>query len=808
MKMKKIYILLILMAFTGISVVSGQTKSAFLNAAQNAYEAEDYYSAFSYYKEVLEFDVKDPQVYYNAANAARKFHAYTYADSLYSVVLEKDDNNLFPLATFYAAQVKQKLGQYDKAKEYYSLYISEQGGDDPVLTARAEDALTSLDWAINEIEYYGTEQDSIVRLEGVNTPYSEFGSYMLGDDLYFSSLRFEESAKDVYPDKLYSKVLVSTDGNGGGKIFGEDLQLSSGQHVAHTTFNEDHSTMYFTLCEYITVDDIRCDLFHIGFEDGETEGTASMIQFGDSGSGYTYTQPSWGYVNDVEVLFFVSDRAGGKGKNDIWYTEIKENGTFGQPVNLEAINTSEDDITPFFDKDTKTLYFSSEGYEGFGGFDIYISQNYNGEWTEVSNAGHPLNSSYDDIYAMIDQKSDKVYFSSNRPGSLLLDDELEGCCFDIYKGELPFMRHKLIVEVYDGYTLEPVYGANVDLINSLNNMLLETQQDPDEYIYRFRVQRNKNYIIEGTKGDYLPGVTEFSTINLPDTGDIVQKVYLVTKELHLDVFVFDEKTRNELRGAEVTMIDNLGNTTELLNLDSNDFHYALDRDKTYTFIVSRKGYSPVSFELDPADYQNQSLIKKDVYLPTGTLEDFLPLVLYFDNDMPNPRSWARNTNLRYTDTYGDYYERKQQFIDVFTEPLEGTEMTQAKSQLDNFFETEVRKGYMDISEFLALLEAALDEGKKVEIFLQGYTSPRASAAYNLNLGMRRIQSAKNQIIDYNDGVLNKYINNSQLEIKLKSFGKTTAPSDVISDLSDERNSIYSYKASKERRVEIIGINIE
>lgn len=807
MIMKKQYIILILCFFVGTINLMGQTKNAYISAAQQAYENENYYTAFSYYQEVLKFDVNDLGIYYQAANAARQFRAYKLADTLYSQVLEGEDDNQFPKATFYAAEIKQKLGQYEKAKEYYSLYISEQGGNDTFLTEKAKMEIKSIDWALRQISNSNLKKDTVKRLKVINSPYSDFGAYKKSDTLFFSSLRFTKKVKGVFPDKTYSRIMISLDSTDKGDVYAEDLISKPTDNIAHTTFNGEHSQMYFTICEYVTADKIRCDLYSVNVEKGEPVGSALKIPIGQSDS-TTHTEPAWGKLDGKEVLFFVSDRAGGKGMKDLWYVEIKEENTYGEPVNLKKINTAYNDITPYYDGESSILYFSSTGYLGFGGYDIYSSQYSDGKWTDAHNVGVPLNSSYNDIYPMIASESDKVYFSSNRPGSLYLDEGKEGCCYDIYKGELPFLRHKLIVQVYDQYTKEPVYGAEVSLSNAKNEKLITSKQDPDSMQYSFRVQRNKQYIIQGIKEGYLPEIVNFSTVNVPDTGDIIKKIYLKTEDLHLDVFVFDGRDSTALRGAEVTLIDSDGNTIDKINLNSNDFHFVLDRDEQYTIIASRKGFNPVSVEVDASLYENKSRIIRNLYLPLGELEDFLPLVLYFDNDRPVPNSWARNTDILYTETFPPYYNRKDVFIDKFTAPLEGeVAAEEAANQLDNFFNTEVKKGYEDLQSFIVVLERVLKEGKNVDIYLKGYTSPRSTRAYNFSLGMRRVQSVKNNLVKYNEGSLMEYIKSGQLEVRLKSFGETTSPSDVPDKLSDERNSIYSYKASKERRVEIIDVNI-
>ena len=86
----------------------------------------------------------------------------------------------------------------------------------------------------------------------------------------------------------------------------------------------------------------------------------------------TNTQPTVAYDIDIdkEVLYFVSDREGGKGKLDIWYSVMNGNG-YSEPVNLSDINTNEDDLSPYYHTPTKTLYFSTSGRLGMGGYDVF-----------------------------------------------------------------------------------------------------------------------------------------------------------------------------------------------------------------------------------------------------------------------------------------------------------------------------------------------------------------------------------------------------------------------------------------------------
>src|SRR5699024_10851543 len=148
----------------------------------------------------------------------------------------------------------------------------------PILTSRAVREIEAVEWAAEEMENYELEDSLIKRLDGVNTPYSDFGAFKIEDILYYSSLQFEQKGDKEYPDKIYSRILTSENA-GSGDIFGESLSPSPRKHLAHTSFNEDYTRMYYTLCEYNTPVDIRCDIHYVAFEDGEIVGESEQINF-------------------------------------------------------------------------------------------------------------------------------------------------------------------------------------------------------------------------------------------------------------------------------------------------------------------------------------------------------------------------------------------------------------------------------------------------------------------------------------------------------------------------------------------------
>src|SRR5690606_20904210 len=192
-----------------------------------------------------------------------------------------------------------------------------------------------------------------------------------------------------------------------------------------------------------------------------------------------------------------------------------------------------------------------------------------------------------------------------------------------------------------------------------------------------------------------------------------------------------------------------------------------------------------------------------LYLDKFILQDLLPIALFFDNDLPDRRSKSTTTNAVYGDLVDNYMNKKQEYIQRFTKPLQAESKKAATMEIDAFFEGNVMGGYEKLKLLIPRLLQELEAGNKVELIFKGFASPRAESKYNLALGQRRVNSVKNEMIFFGNSELNDYFLSGKLVITDISFGKELAPPDVESSLNDERNSIYSLKAAQERRVEIL-----
>jgi hypothetical protein len=155
----------------------------------------------------------------------------------------------------------------------------------------------------------------------------------------------------------------------------------------------------------------------------------------------------------------------------------------------------------------------------------------------------------------------------------------------------------------------------------------------------------------------------------------------------------------------------------------------------------------------------------------------------------------------------DYIRRKEEFITRFTEGLLGQDLKVATDTLDVFFERDVRGGWNRLMEFSEVLYDMLTRGDSIEITLKGYASPRAGTQYNKNLTDRRVSSVYNHFDIFDGGIYKRFVDTKQLVIKREANGETKSPPGISDNIKDERKSIYDVRASRERRLEIIGVKV-
>lgn len=336
----------------------------------------------------------------------------------------------------------------------------------------------------------------------LNTATSEFGAAKIDSNLVYSASRKNTVAlpkvyrwnNQNYLD-LYSHPLAKKD-------VGDSLsvalpgKVNSKMHEGTFAITKDRNTLYFTRNSKSRTDSKVSNLKIYKAERIDDQ-WKKIIELPFNSDDFSTEHPA--LSPDESKLYFASDREGGFGSFDLYYVTIKEDGFFGNPINLgKEINTDKKEQFPFLDAQDN-LYFASEGHPGFGLLDVFIAKSNNGSFDRPDNLGLPVNSGYDDFSLWMDDTSKTGYFSSNRPTGKGSDDiysftEIKPLIIEDCK---QFIAGTLM----DQTTGKVIPQGNITLFSSDGKVLASMTTKADAS-FRFTVECDTSYKIEGEKEGY------------------------------------------------------------------------------------------------------------------------------------------------------------------------------------------------------------------------------------------------------------------------------------------------------------------
>jgi len=273
-------------------------------------------------------------------------------------------------------------------------------------------------------------------------------------------------------------------------------KLNSEKNEGAQTISVDGRVIYYTACSR---EDGKgsCDIYRCN---KKNEKWLDPVNIGSPvNSSKWEAQPS--ISSDGKTLYFVSNRSGGKGKKDIWMSEKLPNKKWGKPRNLgDIINTKGNEISPFIHPDNKTLYFTSDGLLGMGGYDIFKTERKNdGSWTTPVNLGYPINTQFDETGLIVNAKGKRALFSSNRYS----DSGLDIYEFELYKEARPLQVSYLKGKVFDKETRRNL-KAKFELINLENSkVVMQAESDSQNGEFLVCIPTDNDYALNISKKGYL-----------------------------------------------------------------------------------------------------------------------------------------------------------------------------------------------------------------------------------------------------------------------------------------------------------------
>ncbi len=306
-------------------------------------------------------------------------------------------------------QAYQFVLKFDDAIKYYNKYLSKATID----AKRKNEVLKKIEECKNG-NYLTMHPVAgmVINLKDINTEYPEYSPMLTADQekIFFTSRRKGTTGgkKDAFDMMYYEDIYMATKYD---NIWGPAKQIkgnvNTNKHDANVGLSNDGQTLYI-----YRSDKNNGDLYESKL-DGDVWGTPKALPTPINSK---YRETCMSLSPDKNIIYFISDRKGSFGGQDIFYCEKQDDGTWGEAKNIgDSINTKYNEDGVFIHPDGKTLYFSSQGHNTMGGFDIFKSVKHaDGTWGKAENIGYPINTAENDLSIVVSADGQTGYYTSTK----------------------------------------------------------------------------------------------------------------------------------------------------------------------------------------------------------------------------------------------------------------------------------------------------------------------------------------------------------------------------------------------------------
>ena len=420
----------------------------------------------------------------------------------------------------------------DVAKTYLKTYI-ENGKKGTKYYADAESTYHYIEQYLNLIENPVPFEPVIV--EGVSSAYDDYLPLISPDGslALFTKAYMKKEINSIYGDRFVEEFTVSKASDDKGLIFspGEPLPypFNSGKNQGAASISIDNKTLFITICEFVSRDYDNCDIYmstRVG------DGWSELKSLGPNINGVKTWESQPSISADGKTLYFASIRESNIGfdpdnpTSDIYYSTKDEKGNWTKAKNLGSkINTPGNEKSPFIHSDSQTLYFSSDGHLGIGGYDIFFSKFRDSDWTKPVNIGYPINTKNNDLGFVVNTQGTKAYFASNKLNG---KGGWDIYAIDLYKEARPekvfLVKGQLVDD--NGYALS---DAKLEVKNTRTEEVSEGVVDAETGHYAVAVtakNENDDFLMVVKKEDY-----SFSSTLIEPTEETFEKPIEVNFEV-------------------------------------------------------------------------------------------------------------------------------------------------------------------------------------------------------------------------------------------------------------------------------------
>ena len=573
----------------------------------------------------------------------------------------------------------------------------------------------------------------------INTPSMEFAPVPYQNGLVYVTSRKKFGPRDQNTGETYYELFFAERDPDGMPVHPQpfSIELNSPMHENSVAFNHRGDHIFLTRNNMVN-----------GLTRADSKGVIRMkIYEADRGpfdwinlrelpfnsDEYSCLHPT--ISPDETKLFFSSDMPGGYGGFDLWFV-IKEGETWSAPINLgPGVNTSKNEVFPFMHA-SNTLFFSSDGYRGEGGLDIFMIDMSTSRWGEAINLGQPFNSPADDLSLILDREGRFGFFASNREGGFGKDDIYAFEVPDGIRGVKEPERLATILAVRDEGTRHNLTGADIRIYEQASDGYIDDQNlydvqlmpsgtNTDSMVLKYvlkneeelgppkttsnrageawlNLEAGQSYLILVSKPGYH--TFQLSYLRPMERGNDAVEVLLKPDQcINLDGIAFSDLGRQPVPNVRLRILnETTGETAFVQSKMNGKFEYCLESGCDYTLYAEKDGFRQASTRITTVKLRG-----------------------------------SRSLNIEMT--------LKADSTSTLSEPLrEGTVIV-----LEDLF-YDFNKSSIRTQEARALegLVKLMEQYPSMEIELGAHTDCRGSADYNLKLSLRRSESVKDYLVQH------------------------------------------------------------
>ena len=540
-------------------------------------------SGYSYGdSELFDFPNVNQLPYYVNERQIKKIRSYNDKKDWENLLpLLQDYVGNFGIANFYRstywlwrlAKVTELFGNEEEARLIYALALKHYRNNIDVnaielhydsLTTNIKDYYVPLDYYYELVEYR-KQVDTLRPPRGVllnmgraiNSPFADYGpSLSAQDKLMIFTSRRDVSRNPLNPEAIENLYM--------SRKHGEAWEIAEPMSNINSVLNEGSACLSKNGRQLFFARQDAPDGF------GSTDLYSSTLQEDSTWSkpvnlGINVNSGGWdshpGLTHSEDTLYFASDRIGGFGLSDIYFTVKGEDGIWQEAQNIgPIINTRQNELSPFYHHRDDVLYFSSNNeLLNFGEYDIYKTYKEKGNWVEPKNIGPLVNGPGSEFYFTIDSKSENLYYARSAENNL---SNLDLYSFPLPMEAQPGANTRLTGKISNEETGQPIQGI-VSIIDLDKGIEVAPKYLRPDGSFEFDLINDNNYLII-VQGESFFRIGEI--FHLDDDTDLTASIKPLSTKIKFESIVF-------------------GNGEATLNVEMYD-----DLDKIVDFLLDNPGF--------------------------------------------------------------------------------------------------------------------------------------------------------------------------------------------------------------------------